>query len=41
MGQDEEGAIGLVMQHKLSKLGFKLLFTHSLRYLEYAERKDE
>lgn len=39
--QDEEGAVGLVMKHKLGKLGFELVFNHSQRYLEYAEGEDE
>jgi hypothetical protein len=39
--QDEEGAVGYVMKHRLGKLGFELLFNHSQRYLEYAEKEDE
>lgn len=38
--QDEEGAVGLVMQHRLRKLG-TISFTPSGRYLEFAEREDE
>jgi serine/threonine protein kinase len=38
--QDEEGAIGMVMQSRLKKIGFDLKYTRSLRYLEWAE-KDE
>lgn len=38
--QDEEGAVGYVMKHKLGKLGFKLLFNHSQKYLKYAEKED-
>lgn len=39
--QDEEGAVGLVMQHRLRKLGVEISFCPSLRYLEFAEREDE
>ncbi|KAF2117067.1 hypothetical protein BDV96DRAFT_644500 [Lophiotrema nucula] len=35
--QDEEGAVGLVMQKRLAKQGFKLKYTPSMRYLEWAE----
>lgn len=34
--QDEEGAIGMVMQHRLKKLGFDLTYQPSHRYLEWA-----
>jgi hypothetical protein len=37
--QDEEGAVGLVMQHRLRKLG-TISFTPSGRYLEFAETED-
>ncbi|KAF6809074.1 hypothetical protein CSOJ01_07143 [Colletotrichum sojae] len=39
--QDEEGAVGLVMQHRLRKLGVEICYKPSLRYLEFAEREDE
>ncbi len=39
--QDEEGAVGYVMKHRLGKFGFELLFNHSQRYLEYAEKENE
>lgn len=38
--EDEEGAVGLIMQHRLRKLG-AISFTPSGRYLEFAEREDE
>lgn len=37
--QDEEGAVGFVMKRRLGKLGFELVFNHSQRYLEFAERE--
>ncbi|GAB1312399.1 hypothetical protein MFIFM68171_02609 [Madurella fahalii] len=37
--QDEEGAVGLVMQHRLQNLG-AILYTPSARYLEFAEGED-
>lgn len=39
--QDEEGAVGLVMRHRLRKLGVEIAFCPSLRYFEFAEREDE
>jgi hypothetical protein len=39
--QDEEGAVGMVMQLRLKKLGFDLKFEHSLRFLEWAEKESE
>ncbi|KAF2796859.1 hypothetical protein K505DRAFT_236734, partial [Melanomma pulvis-pyrius CBS 109.77] len=39
--QDEEGAVGLVMQKRLAKQGFELKFEHSMRYLEWAEREED
>jgi len=39
--QDEEGAVGYIMKHRLGKLGFELLFQHSQGYLEYAEKEDD
>ncbi|POR31108.1 Uncharacterized protein TPAR_08672 [Tolypocladium paradoxum] len=39
--QDEEGAVGYVMRHRLQKVGFNLVFEHSWRYLEFAEREGE
>ncbi|KXX73193.1 Casein kinase I RAG8 [Madurella mycetomatis] len=38
--QDEEGAVGLVMQHRLRNLG-AISYTPSARYLEFAEGEDE
>jgi hypothetical protein len=35
--RDEEGAIGMVMQHRLKKLGYDFPFVHSFRFLEWAE----
>ena len=35
--QDEEGAAGLVMQHRLRKLGTAIIYEPSLRYVEFAE----
>ncbi|KND90465.1 hypothetical protein TOPH_05002 [Tolypocladium ophioglossoides CBS 100239] len=39
--QDEEGAVGYVMRHRLQKVGFDLVFEHSWRYLKFAERESE
>lgn len=38
--QDEEGAVGLVMQHRLKKLGIEISYVNSYRYLEFAEREE-
>ncbi len=35
--EDEEGAVGLVKQHRLQKLGREIAYAPSLRYLEFAE----
>ncbi|TGO45749.1 hypothetical protein BCON_0368g00010 [Botryotinia convoluta] len=35
--QDEEGAIGLVMRHRLKKLDYNFPFEHSNHFLEWAE----
>ncbi|KAF7936232.1 uncharacterized protein EAE98_002451 [Botrytis deweyae] len=35
--QDEEGAIGLVMRHRLKKLDYDFPFEHSNHFLEWAE----
>lgn len=38
--QDEEGAVGLVMRHRLKKAaGIEISYVPSYRYLEYAERE--
>ncbi|GAB1313412.1 hypothetical protein MFIFM68171_03622 [Madurella fahalii] len=39
--QDEEGAVGLVMQHRLRKVGVEISYVPSYRYLEFAEGEDE
>lgn len=39
--QDEEGAIGIVMQHRLKKLGFDLTYQPSRRYAEWACTEDD
>lgn len=39
--QDEVGAIGAVMKHRLEKIGFELSHTCSLRYLEWASHEDD
>jgi hypothetical protein len=42
--QDEEGAVVLVMRHKLEKSvgnGLEFSLKPSMRYLEFAEREDE
>jgi len=36
--QDEEGAIGMVMQSRLKKLGFDLKYRNSMRFWKWAER---
>lgn len=36
---DEEGAVGLVMQHELKKVGIQISYVPSWRYLEFAERE--
>lgn len=38
--QDEEGAVGLVMQHRLKKVGIEISYVPSYRYLEFAEREE-
>lgn len=38
--QDEEGAIGMVMQHRLKKLGFDLVYKPSRKYLEWASTEE-
>jgi hypothetical protein len=35
-GEDEEGAVALIMRLRLKRVGFKLQYEHSLRYLEWA-----
>jgi hypothetical protein len=39
--QDEEGAAGLVMQHRLRKLGAAINYEPSLRYVEFAECEED
>lgn len=39
--QDEEGAIGLVMRHRLRKIGYEYEYEPSLRYLEWAPGEDD
>ncbi|KFA56242.1 hypothetical protein S40293_00167 [Stachybotrys chartarum IBT 40293] len=39
--QDEEGAVGLVMQHRLRKSGIRVDFQPSMRYLEFSETEDD
>ncbi|KAK0735322.1 hypothetical protein B0T21DRAFT_367518 [Apiosordaria backusii] len=39
--QDEEGAVGMVIRHHLSKLGKQVSYTRSGRYDEFAERESE
>ncbi|ATY59951.1 hypothetical protein A9K55_005727 [Cordyceps militaris] len=39
--RDEEGAVGLVMQHRLREKGYEYKFEHSLRYLEWAPGEDD
>ncbi|CAO2649274.1 Nn.00g066590.m01.CDS01 [Neocucurbitaria sp. VM-36] len=39
--QDEEGAVGLVMKTRLAKKGFKLDYTPSMRYLDWAAREGD
>ena len=38
--QDEEGAVGLVMQHRLKKVGIEIPYVPSNRYLEFAEGEE-
>ena len=37
--EDEEGAIGLMMRKYLLNYNFELDFTHSLRFIEWAEKE--
>jgi len=39
--QDEEGAVGLAMQHRLKKVGAEISYVPSYRYLELAEGENE
>ncbi|RSL69632.1 hypothetical protein CEP54_002159 [Fusarium duplospermum] len=39
--QDEEGAIGVVMRGDLAKIGFRLHYENSGRYLEWADGEDD
>ena len=39
--QHKEGAVGLVMKHRLRKLGLQVDFQPSMRYLHFAETEDD
>lgn len=39
--QDEEGAVGLVMEHRLKKLDFEYEFKASWRYIQWAPGEDD
>jgi hypothetical protein len=39
--QDEEGAVGQVMRHRLRKLGREISYIPSERYIEFAEGEDD
>ncbi|KAL2172768.1 hypothetical protein VTG60DRAFT_2587 [Thermothelomyces hinnuleus] len=39
--QDEEGAVGLVMQNRLRMLGKEIMYTPSQRYREFANREND
>lgn len=39
--QDEEGAVGMLMRHRLRKVGIEITYKPSYRYVEFAEREGE
>ncbi len=39
--QDEEGAVGAVMKHRLKKAGFDLVYQPSWRYLQWAPGEND